>query len=64
MTDKLKKLYLNAGQMKAGTTYLFSILRSHRGIFFSRKRKFTTCLSVMAASVSSATVCGCGRPRR
>lgn len=37
MTDKLKKLYLNAGQMKAGTTYLFSILRSHRGIFFPGK---------------------------
>lgn len=39
MTDKLKKLYLNAGQMKAGTTYLFSILRSHRGIFFSPEKE-------------------------
>lgn len=36
-TQKLKNLYLNAGQMKAGTTYLYSILRGHKNIFSPEK---------------------------
>ncbi len=39
MTQKLKKLYLNAGQMKAGTTYLYSVLRRHKDIFFSPEKE-------------------------
>lgn len=39
MSEKLKKLYLNAGQMKAGTTYLFSVLRPHREIHFSPEKE-------------------------
>lgn len=39
MAGKLEKLYLNAGQMKAGTTYLYSILRPHTGIFFSPEKE-------------------------
>ena len=39
MVQRLKKLYLNAGQMKAGTTYLYSILRPHREIFFSPEKE-------------------------
>lgn len=39
MSRKLKKLYLNAGQMKAGTTYLYDILRPHREIFFSPEKE-------------------------
>jgi hypothetical protein len=39
MPKKLKKLYLNAGQMKAGTTYLFDILRPHREVFFSPEKE-------------------------
>ena len=39
MPKKLKKLYLNAGQMKAGTTYLFNILRPHREVFFSPEKE-------------------------
>lgn len=39
MNRKLKKLYLNAGQMKAGTTYLYSILRPHQNIFFSPEKE-------------------------
>lgn len=39
MTEKLRKLYLNAGQMKAGTTYLFGIMKAHRQIFFSPEKE-------------------------
>ena len=39
MTQKLKKLYLNAGQMKAGTTYLYSVLRGHKDVFFSPEKE-------------------------
>lgn len=39
MHQKLKKLYLNTGQMKAGTTYLYSILRQHQEIFFSPEKE-------------------------
>lgn len=39
MSKKIKKLYLNAGQMKAGTTYLYNILRPHREIFFSPEKE-------------------------
>ena len=39
MTKKLQKLYLNAGQMKAGTTYLYSILRDHKEVFFSPEKE-------------------------
>lgn len=39
MPDKLKKLYLNAGQMKAGTTYLYSILKQHRNVYFSPEKE-------------------------
>ncbi|TRW98709.1 hypothetical protein FNJ84_03905 [Paracoccus sp. M683] len=39
MAEKLKKLYLNAGQMKAGTTFLYSVLKSHRRIYFSPEKE-------------------------
>lgn len=39
MPEKLKKLYLNAGQMKAGTTYLYSVLGPHRSIYFSPEKE-------------------------
>lgn len=39
MTQKLNKLYLNAGQMKAGTTYLYSVLKRHKSIFFSPEKE-------------------------
>lgn len=39
MPQRLKKLYLNAGQMKAGTTYLYSVLRGHEEIFFSPEKE-------------------------
>ena len=39
MTKRLRRLYLNAGQMKAGTTYLFGILKKHRQIFFSPEKE-------------------------
>ena len=39
MTKRLTKLYLNAGQMKAGTTYLYSILKGHPDIYFSPEKE-------------------------
>ncbi|AGT07382.1 sulfotransferase [Paracoccus aminophilus] len=39
MSTKLHRLYLNAGQMKAGTTYLYSILKTHRHIYFSPEKE-------------------------
>lgn len=39
MPDKIKKLYLNAGQMKAGTTYLYSVLKKHPEIYFSPEKE-------------------------
>lgn len=39
MPPKLQKLYLNAGQMKAGTTYLYKLLQSHPDIFFSPEKE-------------------------
>lgn len=39
MTKRLRRLYLNAGQMKAGTTYLFAILKTHRQIHFSPEKE-------------------------
>lgn len=39
MTKKIKKLYLNAGQMKAGTTYLYKILQNHNDIYFSPEKE-------------------------
>lgn len=39
MTERLTKLYLNAGQMKARTTYLYSILKGHPGIYFSPEKE-------------------------
>lgn len=35
MSTAIGKLYLNAGQMKAGTTYLYDILKGHNGIHFA-----------------------------
>lgn len=37
--ERLRRLYLNAGQMKAGTTYLFGILKHHREIYFSPEKE-------------------------
>jgi hypothetical protein len=34
-----KGLYLNAGQMKAGTTFLYGILRNHPDIYFSPEKE-------------------------
>lgn len=39
MPQKLQKLYLNAGQMKAGTTYLYKILHPHHEVFFSPEKE-------------------------
>jgi len=39
MTRKLRKLYLNAGQMKAGTSFLYTILNGHKQIFFSEEKE-------------------------
>lgn len=39
MTGRLSRLYLNAGQMKAGTTYLFAIMKAHRQMFFSPEKE-------------------------
>jgi hypothetical protein len=35
----IKKLYLNAGQMKAGTTFLYGILYHHPKIYFSQEKE-------------------------
>ena len=34
-----KKLYLNVGQMKAGTTYLFTLLKNHRQVSFAEEKE-------------------------
>lgn len=39
MTSRLPRLYLNAGQMKAGTTYLYAIMKTHREVHFSRQKE-------------------------
>ncbi len=39
MNKPIQRLYLNAGQMKAGTTYLYKILDAHRQIFFSPEKE-------------------------
>lgn len=39
MSTRLKKLYLNAGQMKAGTTYLYKILERDKSFFFCPEKE-------------------------
>ena len=35
----IERLYLNVGQMKSGTTFLYGILRNHPSIYFTPEKE-------------------------
>lgn len=41
MAGRLRRLYLDAGQVKAGTTYLYAIMKTHRDVHFSREKELS-----------------------